>query len=299
MKKTGKTLVASVLIVSMCLSMSGCSKAAKECKEMGTEFIELAFSREIDDMADLCEDDDEALAAFAPYASEYDSVDALLDRATVEAGKADFKKDNGSVVFTITLPDYDAALDEEPEDCDEFEDLLDEADTVEIEVTLEFVNKRDKWYIDNFDDFVEDFYEELYDIDFGFESEYEGWIATENWWGADGSVYSGSRYYLDLDLNIVSDYYSNEMRYYFVVYKTVILSSQATSILTADSSRITAMPRTVTLAIISPQERTHSFFTIQMMLNSTDPHVLLSNPVLSADYEGCPTPGQPFSMFVN
>lgn len=219
MKKAGKTLVASVLIASMCLSMSGCSKAAKECKEMGTQFIELAFDREIDDMADLCEDDDEALAAFAPYASDYDPVDALLDRATVEAGKADFKKDNGSVVFTITLPDYDAALDEEPEDCDEFEELLDEAGTVEIEVTLEFVNKRDKWYIDNFDDFVEDFYEELYDIDFGFESEYEGWIATENWWGADGSVYSGSRYYLDLDLNIVSEYYSNEMRYYFVVYK--------------------------------------------------------------------------------
>ncbi|MCR5592367.1 MAG: hypothetical protein K6F79_01280 [Saccharofermentans sp.] len=93
-------------------------------------------------MAELCEDEDDALAALNPYASDNDPIDAILERASVTAGKASFKKDGGSVVFTITLPDYDAALDDDPEDIDEFEDALDQADTIDIEVTLEFVNKK-------------------------------------------------------------------------------------------------------------------------------------------------------------
>ena len=32
MKKVSKTLIASVLVASMALSMTGCSAAAKECK---------------------------------------------------------------------------------------------------------------------------------------------------------------------------------------------------------------------------------------------------------------------------
>ena len=219
MKKACKTLIASAIIASMALSTTGCSKGAKECKEAGTEFIEAAFEREIEDMAELCEDEDDALAALAPYAADYDPVDAILERATVEAGKASVKKDEGTVVFTITIPDYDAALDEDPDDIDEFEDALDAAGTIEIEVTLEFVNKRDNWVIDNCEDFVEDFFEELYDIDFGFTSEYDGWIGSENWWGADGNVYSSGRSYLDLDLNIVSDHYYDDMEYYFQVFQ--------------------------------------------------------------------------------
>lgn len=219
MKKACKTLIASALIASMALSATGCSKAAKECKEIGTEFLEAALEREIEDMAELCEDEDDALIALAPYASDYDPVNAILDRATIEAGKASVKKDEGTVIFTITLPDYDAALDEDPDDIDDFEDALDAAGTVELEITLEFVNKRDNWVIDNCDDFVEDFYEELYKIDFGFTSEYDGWVASENWWGADGSVYSSGRSYLDLDLTINNEHYDDEIDYYFQVYQ--------------------------------------------------------------------------------
>jgi len=219
MKKASKTLIAATLIASMALGTTGCSKGAKECKEAGTEFLEAALEREVEDMAELCEDEDDALLALAPYAASYDPVDAILERATIEAGKASVKKDEGTVVFTITLPDYDAALDEDPDDLDEFEDALDEAGTIELEITLEFVNKRDNWVIDNVEDFVEDFYEELYDIDFGFTSEYDGWVNSENWWGADGSVYSSGRSYLDLDLNIVNDHYYDDMEYYFQVYQ--------------------------------------------------------------------------------
>ncbi|MBR1797842.1 MAG: hypothetical protein IJ757_07540 [Clostridiales bacterium] len=220
MKKTAKIAVSTVLVASMCIGMTGCSKAAKECKELGTEFIENAIDREVEDMADVCSDDDEALELLAPYAVENEAIDLLLERATVTAGKASVKKDGGTVVYTITLPDYEAALDEDPEDIDEFEDLLDDvSDTIDIEITLEFINKRDNWLIDNYEDFVEDFYEELYDIDFGFQSEYEGWVDHDNWWGATNNEYTGDRYYIDLDVSIVSDHYSDDMTFTWRCYK--------------------------------------------------------------------------------
>ena len=221
MKKTGKILVSTLLAASVCIGMTGCSKGAKECKEIGTEFIEASFDREIEDMAELCEDEDDTLVDLGPYANENDAIDALLERASVSAGKASIKKDGGTVTFTITLPDYEAALDEDPEDVDDFEDALDEAGTIDIEITLEFVNKRDNWVIDNWDDFIEDFYEELYDIDFGFTSEYDGWIEDVIWWNADYSnVFDDTTYYIDLDLRTTDETYNNPMNYTFsVIYQ--------------------------------------------------------------------------------
>lgn len=219
MKNVSKTLAASVLAVSMCIGLTGCFGASKKCKEAGLEFMDLALGKEVEDMADMCTDDDEALACFGPYAADNEAVDLLLERATVEYTSNSKKDGKITIVYTVTLPDYDAAIDEDPEDIDEFEDLLDEVEgTVEIEVSLVFTEKRDEWLIDNYDDFVEDFYDELYGIDFGFQSEYEGWVATENWWGADGTVYSGDRYYLDLDLNITNEHYNDQMVYTFKVF---------------------------------------------------------------------------------
>lgn len=214
MKRVEKTLVASVLVASMCISLTGCSAGAKECKELGTEFLEAALGREVEDMADLCSDDDEAIELFAPYEAGYDPVDLILERAEISAGKASFKGDEGSIIFTISLPDYEAAIDEEPDDLDEFEDLLDDSeDTIDLEITLEFVKDKDDWLIDNYEDFVEDFYEELYDIDFGFQSEYEGWVDHDNWWGSDSGVYTGDRSYIDLDVTIIDDLYWEDMTF--------------------------------------------------------------------------------------
>ena len=143
----------------------------------------------------------------------------LLERATVEYSSNSKKDGKITVVYTITVPDYDAVLDEEPEDIDEYEDLLDETeDTISIEVSLVFVEKKDEWLVDNYDDFVEDLYDELYDIDFGFESMYEDWVASENWWGASSGVYTGDRYYIDLDLNISNDHYYDDMEYTFSTF---------------------------------------------------------------------------------
>lgn len=205
MKKVTSRVVSSVVILSMALGMSSCSlfdKAGKLCKETGDEFMEALIDRDAGDMAELCIKEDEALEIFERYCGDMEAVEAVVSRATFEAGKPSCKtKDKkGTIEYTITLPDYESCLDEDPEDVDEFEDLLDDCkDTVEIKVTLEFRLKKDEWLISNPEDVAEDFFDEIFDTDWGFESPYSSKIENAHFYNSDNSVYTNP-YYLDYDI---------------------------------------------------------------------------------------------------
>ena len=219
MRKTVKCVISSVLTASMVMSIASCSlfdKAGKLCTEVGDEFMKAALERDIDDLCELCSDEDDAAAALESYMGDNDPVQALLDRATFSAGKPDCstKDKKGSIEYTITLPDYDAALDEDPEDVDEFEDLLDETkDTVEIKVTLDFKLKKDDWLIDNPEDVAEDLYDELFSVKYGFESPRAHLIDHEYFYGSSDDVYTNVSS-LDLDVYFTD---SEHFDYYFTV----------------------------------------------------------------------------------
>lgn len=203
MKKVGKTIISMLLVSSMMLSVTSCDKAGKLCTEVGDEFMKALIERDAEDMAELCSDEDEALDIFTPYCGDMEAVEAVLSRATFEAGKPACKtKDKkGEIEYTITLPDYESCLDEDPEDVDELEDLLDDTkDTIEIKVTLEFKLKKDDWLIDNPDEICEDVLEELYDVDWGFGSPYANLISSWSFFGSDDGVYDSGLYALDLDI---------------------------------------------------------------------------------------------------
>ncbi len=205
MKNCVKRTVGAVLVSSFLLGMTGCSifdKANKLCNEIGDEFIQAALEREIEDMADLCIDDDEAMEYLGIYASEVDQIDCLLEKATFKAtDKSCSTKDGkGKITYVITLPDWDVALDEDPEDADEFVDLIDDLEeTTEIEVELSFKLKKDNWYISNPDDFAEDFYGELYDIDFPFESPLASQLEEARWFFFDGGNQDNPTYDVGCD----------------------------------------------------------------------------------------------------
>ena len=227
MKKTTKTVISSLLALSVMAGATGCSlfdKAAKECQEVGDEFIQAALEREISDMIDLCEDEDDATDALSQYEDENEPIDLIIEKAEFEAGKAECKtKDGkGKIDYTITLPDYDAALDEDPEDVDEFGDLLAEVEeTVEINVTLEFkLNKKDKWQISNPDEFAEDFFGELDDIEFPFGPDYSAMVDYLDWWWDDGDGTYTDTYDIELDLIPKTEFqdYSFVWEFYYEVY---------------------------------------------------------------------------------
>ena len=218
MKKATKVFTSLILVGSMCMSLTSCFGASKAVKEAATEFMEAALERDIDDMADLCTDDDEAYMYLGAYVTEFDPVDALLERAEFSIGKITVKKDKATAEVTVTFPDYEAALDGDPEDVDEFEALLDDQKkTVDITFELDLKEKKDEWLVDSPEDFAEDFYGELYDIDFGFCSEYEGWVDHHNWYGSDNDVYSSSRSSLNLEIYMSDEHYSETVNFYFSV----------------------------------------------------------------------------------
>lgn len=208
MKKVTRVVVSSALIASMMFGITSCDKAGKQCTEVGDEFMKALIERDAEDMAELCSDEDEAVAIFTPYCGDMEAVEAVLSRATFEAGKPACKtKDKkGEIEYTITLPDYESCLDEDPEDVDELEDLLDDTkDTIEMKVTLEFKLKKDDWLIDNADEIAEDILEELFNVDWGFESPITAKIDEYHFFNSSNSVYSSSTSYLDLDIYFTED----------------------------------------------------------------------------------------------
>lgn len=77
--------------------------------------MEALIDRNVEDMAELCTDEDEALEIFIPYCGDMEAVKAILSNATFEAGKPECKtKDKkGEIEYTLTLPDYESCLDED------------------------------------------------------------------------------------------------------------------------------------------------------------------------------------------
>lgn len=218
-KATAVTLIAAMAVGSV----AGCSlfdKAGKLCKEVGDEYIQAALDLEFDDMAELCYEDDEAADIFAPYANMYEGIVAILEKASFEAGKADCstKDGKGTIEYVITLPDYDEVIDEDPDDVDDFIDMLDDAEgTVEIKIELEFKLHKDDWLINNPEDLAEDLYDELLDIDFPFNSPYTEFIDNGHFYNSSNGTYTNV-YYLDYDISQIDQYYSETWNYSFKVY---------------------------------------------------------------------------------
>lgn len=204
-----KKVVSTILVASMAMaSMSGCSlfdKANKECLALGDEFMDAVLSCDADDIAELTVDEDEALDILADYSLDSEFLVAVLDNATFEAGSKNCstKKGEGEIEYTITIPDYEEALDEDPEDMDELIDLLEDVDTIEITTTIEFeLGKKDKWYVSNIEDILDDVMGDILDTDLPFAN-YEDLIDYVNWYWTDSgsdTYYSTWNSMVELDI---------------------------------------------------------------------------------------------------
>ena len=204
-----KKVVSTILVASMAMaSMSGCSlfdKANKECLALGDEFMDAVLSCDADDIAELTVDEDEALDILADYALDSEFLIAVLENATFEAGSKNCstKKGEGEIEYTITIPDYEEALDEDPEDMDELIDLLEDVDTIEITTTIEFeLGKKDKWYVSNIEDILDDVMGDILDTDLPFAN-YEDLIDYVNWYWTDSgsdTYYSTWNSMVELDI---------------------------------------------------------------------------------------------------
>lgn len=219
--KKFKRVIASVLMISLSVSLlSGC--AASDVKKASEEFLKAALELDFDSMAELCEDEDEAIDLLDGLQCP-DFVEALIDKATSEVGKIKGKKNEYSAEIKISIPDYEAILDEEPDDLENFIDMIDEydsKDTYDFDLTLDFEkDKKDGWLLVNLEDFISDFYDELNDIDLPFASPYISYLSDSYWWSGENNTGNhNNAYCLEYDMIPDSDNTNTEFVYYFLLY---------------------------------------------------------------------------------
>ena len=210
MKKTLRSIISCTIVLGSLFSMTSCGlfdKAKKQCTEVGNEFVEAAISMDFEDCVELCIDEDEAVGLLA--FSDKQITEAILENATYKADSksadCSTKDEEGSIDYIVTVPDFEAALDEDPEDFDEFCDILEEVEgTIDITFTIEFELDDDEWFVSNPDDICNDFLMEVTDIGADF-SNYDELVDEFQWWLE--SSYGLELDLISLDTNYVWEFY--------------------------------------------------------------------------------------------
>lgn len=239
MNKNIKKFVSAAVAGSMLLSLAGCVDKANEqvldaadsfasaVKSMNAKKIKGAATEDLDD------EDAEAIdfiCTFADWDTEdnvslisivKDSLDYEIDEESVEAST---KKGEGSVDVTFTMLDWESVLADEDAmtSLDAAVDALEDADTVEVEVTVEFELEDDEWVVTNAYDVIFDVYQFADQIDVEFvpplEVDYLMWYYTDNGSfrvGEDEPIYTNCNQ-IDLDV-CFAGYDADYSNVYYVV----------------------------------------------------------------------------------
>ena len=169
--------------------MSGCSLFDKDNKNVlkaAEEYANAVVEGDVDDLADLYEDDDEFEEVVGAYIDRYSSNDDAeeiheiihdnmtytIDKKTVRSSK---KSGKASVNIIFTLIDYDVIYEDldDDSDADDFIDALEDNtdETMTIRATVEFKLSRDEWKVvdEDFETILDvyEFYAEIADYGFG------------------------------------------------------------------------------------------------------------------------------------
>ncbi len=239
-KKTVSVAVASAMIISM----AGCSlfdKSKDEVLEAADPIAKALASCNVskigkgstDDFEDIQEDWEELLDF--SVGDEYDSDEATalsaiadsisyeIDEESVDASK---KSGEGSVSVTFTIADYESVLDEDYTDVDDFVDGIEDAETTEIEVTLEFEKDDDEWLFSNY----EEVFDELYafvDEEYSFIPPFADCVRGVTWYGGNYDGTYNNATYIDMDLDLDwSDNCDYSSIYYEISYNGQVIKTE-------------------------------------------------------------------------
>ena len=220
MRQGFRKAVSLTITSALVFSMAGCSlgdKSKEEVLEVAEDYaknlaackiskLAKATVEDFDDDKDEWEErltfssgdfyDDDTAEAVSAIA---DTISYEIDEESVEASK---KSGEGSVTVVFTIADYEPLVgDEDLVRIDDFLDALDDADTTEIEISIEFEKEDEEWLCSNY----EEVFEELYaftDADYDFTIPLTDYIRGVEWYGGDGDGNYVNTNYIDCYLNI-------------------------------------------------------------------------------------------------
>ena len=169
MKVIAKKTACLLIALTMIGSLIGCSKKTDKKTEnilAAAEDVTAALiSRNSKKVKKTGEFSDETLESLDAL-KDNEAVSAVMDKATFEVDKDSVKesKKGTSVKVNVTLPDYEAALEEADGDIDAFVDAISgqkEKEYKTSDITLKFEVEDDSCTLTNGDDAAEDLYKDI------------------------------------------------------------------------------------------------------------------------------------------
>ncbi|MBO4927198.1 MAG: hypothetical protein J5379_02975 [Clostridiales bacterium] len=168
MNTFAKKVTCFVLSLTMLGSMAACAKSDKKSSDVVEaangvmDALTALNSKKLEKTGEFSED----ALRYVENMKDNQAVSAVMKKASYEVDGDSVKesKKKTSVKVTVTLPDYEAALDDADGAMDAFIDAVDDMgknDTKEIDLTLEFKGEDDEFSLSNGDDVVSNLYEEL------------------------------------------------------------------------------------------------------------------------------------------
>ena len=215
MKGTTGKVIALAVAASMMFSVTGCfDKAKEQVTEAADAYADALSKVSTKKLKKLSDDADESLignledggsSVNADTAAVISAISGTLsyevDEDSIE-GATKTGKGHADVVFTIA--DYEDIV-SNPDDYDSAEDMIDaieDADTTEMEIGLDFNLDGEDWLVTNFDDIYEDLYS-YYDLELNFVR-LADYVSGGYWYYAedqDGNYVNTSTIDLDIQYN--------------------------------------------------------------------------------------------------
>jgi len=240
MKVDFKKLTATTLSVAMLASLSGCALFDKDddaVLEVAGDYAEAIKKFKAADILELVADpsfteediNDHIDTDPTLYGEDYEAIcsaiagtlDYTIDEESVESSKKDGK---ASVDITFTIADYAAAYDSvtaDGGDLDAFLAAIEDADTQEIEITVDFVRDDDAWLVDDEDgENIQKVYAFYIDaLDYSFAPAISPDLIEEiEWYYSDNDVYTDV-YTIELDIIPVTEAQEIEWQFTYEYYR--------------------------------------------------------------------------------
>ncbi len=172
MKKNVSKVACLVLSLSMVASMAACKKSEKKsgCVDAAENFLSSIIPLNEKKIKKLAKgsDLDEDIINNLKVHGQSEMVEAVMEKATfeVDSDSVEEKKKKASCSATVTMPDYEDAMEEADGDPDEFIDAIEgqkEKNYISVDLELEFEVDDDEYVLTNGDDVYDALFDPLFE----------------------------------------------------------------------------------------------------------------------------------------
>ena len=173
MKKNVSKVACLVLSLSMVASMAACKKSEKKssgCVEAAENVLSSIIplnEKKIKKLAKGSDFDEEIIDKLKVH-GQSEMVEAVMEKATfeVDSDSVEEKKKKASCSATVTMPDYEDAMDESDGDPDDFIDAIEgqkEKNYISVDLELEFEVDDDEYVLTNGEEVFDTLFDPLFE----------------------------------------------------------------------------------------------------------------------------------------